>query len=296
MSPISESSWPFSCWSVTSSLRDLGPFWFLDLPVQGWDNKVNQPVHAATKTPVALGNQRDPAHQVKSNSTATTWRHRLCCRCRAVGYPLCHLAPPLSLTTGLPWGSLRSSSSSSFSVPSSPYASGPFSSSRTIPSTSVLTWAWRMCSSLILTHPKRGSMLQDRWSYMDKEDMTSTDTGKEQKCLSVLFEKMTLKCLVFVLQEHCIMHIFSLGHEYRYCDSYHFFSSHIGVWQSLCSDTHSPLSTFFFSSSFCAAGVVVNTLTLCLHWFKFLYSRNFYHFGPSVVLLSHGKMWFILMD
>lgn len=119
-------------------------------------------------------------------STVATWRHRLSCHCRAGGYPLCRRAPPLSRTTGPRWGSPRSSSSSLFSVPSSPYASGPSSFSRTIPSTSALTWAWRMCSSPILTRPKRGSTPLDRWSYMDREDMMSTDTGKDQQHDSLL--------------------------------------------------------------------------------------------------------------
>lgn len=47
---FSELSWPCSCWQVTLLLRDLCLFWFLDLPKQGWDNKVNQSVHAATAT------------------------------------------------------------------------------------------------------------------------------------------------------------------------------------------------------------------------------------------------------
>lgn len=179
---FSEWPWPFSNWPVSPSLRDVCPFWFLDLSTQGWDNKVIQLVHVAATTHVALVNPPHPAlpapPQVKFISTVKTWQHRLSCHCLAAGYPLCRRVPPLSRTTGLRWGSPRSSSSSSFSVPSSPYALGPSSSSRTIPNTSALTWAWRMYSSLISTHQKRGSTLLDRWSYMDREDMTSTDTGK----------------------------------------------------------------------------------------------------------------------
>jgi len=116
------------------------------------------------------------------------WRRQLYCHCQAAGYPLCHRVPPLSRTTGLHWGCRRSSSSSLFSVPSSRYASGPSFSSRTIPSTSALTWAWRTCSSLILTHPRRASMLRARRSYMEKEDLMNTDTGKhrEMKCYLVI--------------------------------------------------------------------------------------------------------------
>ncbi len=141
MSLFSETSWPSSCWPVTPSLRDLCPFWFLDLSMQGWDNKIAQLVHAATTTPVALGNLPRPAllihPQAKLLSTVRTWRHRLSCHCRAAGYLPCRRVPPLFRTTGLRWGSPRSLSSSSFSVPSSPYASGPSSSSRTIPSTNA---------------------------------------------------------------------------------------------------------------------------------------------------------------
>lgn len=140
---FSEWSWPFSCWPVTPLLRDLSPFLFLDLSMKGWDNTVNQLVHVAGTTYAALVNPPHPAllalPQVKFIATDTTWQHRLSCHCRAAGYPLCRQVPPLSRTTGLRWGSQRSSSCSSFSVPSSPYALGPSSSSRTIPSTSALT-------------------------------------------------------------------------------------------------------------------------------------------------------------
>lgn len=56
---------------------DLGPFWFLDLPMQEWDNKVNQPVHAATTTPVALVNlpnlplKLSPIQQWKHDDTGS---------------------------------------------------------------------------------------------------------------------------------------------------------------------------------------------------------------------------------
>lgn len=52
-----------------------------------------------------------------------------------------------------------------------------------------------MYLSLILTHPKRGSMLLDRLSYMDREDMTSTDTGRRRRACGTRFEQ--------IMSEHC---------------------------------------------------------------------------------------------
>lgn len=57
---FTDTSWPFSCWLVTSSLKDIGPFSFLDLPMQGWDNKASWQVHAATSPPVAPVNSPHP--------------------------------------------------------------------------------------------------------------------------------------------------------------------------------------------------------------------------------------------
>lgn len=63
-------------------------------------------------------------------------------------------------------------------MPSSLYALGLSSSSRTTQNTSALTWVWKMCWFHISRLPRGLSILVNRWSYMDKGATMNTDTGK----------------------------------------------------------------------------------------------------------------------